>query len=231
MKKRQLAKLGVTLGLIAAVGVGGTLAVLSQTSEPVTNTFAVGKNIGENDFFLQEHEVELKDGNYKEKDDARWVNANTYDNLLPKATLDKDPTVRFANDLETEKTPDVYMFVKVEGLNALKNDKITLNDWGSEWELVDLQDNVATSKPVTKTTAVDGIYVYKTTSNAYRITPVANMQLDPLFERLNVASDFVADTFTRKTVQVWACAVQYDNVDLTEAYNTAVNQFNTINNN
>lgn len=229
MKKKQLAKLGVTLGLVAAVGVGGTLAVLSQTSGPVTNTFAVGKNINENDFFLQEHEVELKNGNYEEKEDAQWTYANSYDNLLPKATLDKDPTVRFAEDLEEGKTPDVYMFVKVEGLDELKNNKITLNDWGNEWELVKIQDETATSVPVNKDTAVDGIYVYKTTNqNEYKITPTAGLTLGSLFTELSVASNFAADSFTQKTIRAWACAVQYDNVDLTEAYNTAKAQFDTI---
>lgn len=227
MKKRQLAKLGVTLGLVAAVGVGGTLAVLSQTSGPVTNTFAVGKNIDENDFFLQEHEVVLKDGNYTQPEGADWTYENTYSNILPKATLDKDPTVRFADNVNANTTPDVYMFVKVEGLDALKLNGITLNNWGTEWELVKVQDDTVTSEPVNQNTAVDGIYVYKTTSNNYKISPTAGMTLTPLFEKLSVVSDFDVDTFTQKTIQAWACAVQYDNVDLTEAYNTAVTQFPT----
>lgn len=240
MKKKQLAKLGVTLGLVAAVGVGGTLAVLSQTSGPVTNTFAVGKNIESGDFSIKETQVKYENGNYVPTNGVSnpTVTENNYMNVLPKASLYKDPTVLF-DSTKVSDMPTVYMFVKVDGLDEIymegKGLSVEDSDWGSKWKKMDSTGSVSTDQ--VQEGQRDGIYVYEYNSSAqddakYQIVPkdVIDGKLDAVFTELNVADDFGMEfkEDVNDTVQVWACAVQYDNVTLQEAYNTAVNQFQRI---
>lgn len=123
MKKKQIAQLGVTLGLVAAVGVGGTLAILSAKSNVVTNTFAAGAGIDEGkDITLFEH---IPETNATAKDNPanNLYNDGTstadgkniakvgvsYSNLEPNMTLSKDPAVQISRD-----TADCYLFVKVD---------------------------------------------------------------------------------------------------------------------
>lgn len=123
MKKKQIVQLGVTLGLVAAVGVGGTLAILSAKSNVVTNTFAAGAGIDEDkNITLFEHIPEsnatakddqvdnvYKDGtSTADKQNIAKVGVS-YSNLEPNMTLSKDPAVQISKD-----TADCYLFVKVD---------------------------------------------------------------------------------------------------------------------
>lgn len=130
MKKRQLAKLGLTLGLVGAVGVGGTMALLSAKSNTVTNTFAAGNGIdAAKDITLFEHDPYRGEEGYK--DDSKnmfndgtstgtedWIDVNgvNYKDLEPNMVLAKDPTVQISKG-----TADCYLFAKVT--NGLKNVK------------------------------------------------------------------------------------------------------------
>lgn len=122
MKKRQLAKLGITLGLVAAVGVGGTLALLSAQSEVVTNTFTVGKGLHDTDITLDEAEVDPNTG--KEIPEGERVQSNSYLNLEQGAKLDKDPTVTITNT-----AADCYVFVEITGLDETYYDVKIDENW------------------------------------------------------------------------------------------------------
>lgn len=111
MKKRQLATLGLTLGLVGAVGVGGTMALLSAKSETVTNTFTVGKGLHDSDITLNEAKVDPETGEEIVGDGAERVQTNEYKNLEQGVELDKDPTVYIKNT-----AADCYVFVKIDGL-------------------------------------------------------------------------------------------------------------------
>lgn len=243
MKKQQIAKLGVTLGLVAAVGVGGTLAILSQTAGPVTNTFAVGENIESGDFVLDEAKV-IRDGNgnYIVDPEAQArVQENTYDNLMPKATLAKDPTVSFTTAAD-DKMADCYMIVRIAGLEDLIEAGIVLKDdaLGTNWLPITEVDSVVTvGSAVNNETYKDGYYIYKTNTtddNAttgnemYKITdPTEDTKLNPVFDGLKVNDNFDVSSFGDKNpVKIWACAVQFDNVSLDEAYDAAFAQMNTL---
>lgn len=112
MKKRQLAKLGLTLGLVGAVGVGGTMALLSAKSKTVTNTFTVGKGLHDSDITLDEAKVDSNTGKKITGEGKARVQENTYNNLEQGAVLDKDPTVSIKNT-----AADCYVFVKIEGID------------------------------------------------------------------------------------------------------------------
>ena len=88
MKKRTLALI-LALVLVFGAAVGGTIAYLTDTTGPITNTFTVG-DIG--DLTLTE---------------------NTGDSytIIPGANISKDPVVAYASD--TNNDVAVYVFVKV----------------------------------------------------------------------------------------------------------------------
>ena len=121
MKKKQIAKLAVTLGLVGAVGVGGTLAALTAQSKAVTNTFTVGKGLHNTDIKLDEAPVDPNTG--KETSGPRVQN-NTYSNLEQGAELDKDPTVTIEST-----AADCYVFVEITGLDTRYYDVEIDENW------------------------------------------------------------------------------------------------------
>ena len=95
----------VALSVAMCCMIGGTLAWLISTPDPVVNTFTVGGL----EITLDEAPV---DANGKKTSGTR-VKANVY-HLLPNGEYDKDPTVHVAANNEK-----CYVFVKIE--NGLKN--------------------------------------------------------------------------------------------------------------
>lgn len=153
MKKRQLAKLGVTLGLVGAIGVGGTLAILSQTTGPVVNTFAVGDGITTSDISIDETNVEAEDWNGEISETNRDM-ANSY-TITPGSTLVKDPQVHVSAT-----AADCYVFINVRNADAflaeLKEDKSIFQNFGAGGQWVKIGDD----------DTLDGVYYYTATPNA-----------------------------------------------------------------
>ena len=109
MKKRTLALI-LALVLVFGAAVGGTIAYLTDTTDPVTNTFTVGKV----DITLTE--TFNTDTNNDQKNDA-WQAQ-----LIPGTTYAKDPVVTVTADSE-----DCWLFVKFEE----KNDAATYLNYTS----------------------------------------------------------------------------------------------------
>ena len=81
----------LSLALVAALSIAGTLAYLTDKDNQVTNTFTVGAGVSIN---LDEAKVN-PDGT--PVDPAERVTENTY-KLVPGATYTKDPTVTVTGD-------------------------------------------------------------------------------------------------------------------------------------
>ncbi len=111
MKRNKVAKLMVVAALVGAIGIGGSLALLTARSEAVTNTFTVGKGLHDTDITLDEAQV---NENGEEIDRAERVQKNTYQNLEQGDGLDKDPTVTIKDT-----AADCYVFVLVDGLKRI----------------------------------------------------------------------------------------------------------------
>ena len=110
----------LSLALVAALSIAGTLAYLTSTTQKVSNTFTVGDGVT---ITLDEAPV---DASGKETDGAR-VTANNYP-LTPGGSYDKDPTVHVNGD-------SCYLFVTVknslagyEGDNTIAA-QMTTNGW------------------------------------------------------------------------------------------------------
>lgn len=113
--KKKIVALALVFCLALAVGVGGTLAYLTATTETVTNTFTVG-NVKFDGTGLDEADVDQY-GKLEYKDDGTTlkdrVTENTY-KLVPGHKYTKDPTVHIAANNE-----DCWVFVKV--VNPIAN--------------------------------------------------------------------------------------------------------------
>ena len=89
--------------LLVVMAVGGTMAWLVDTSDPVTNTFTPsGLEIK-----LEEHDYDPATNALK----TTIVNTNTDYQIVPSVNLPKDPFVTFSSDV------DCYVFIKVEEEN------------------------------------------------------------------------------------------------------------------
>lgn len=212
MKRRKVAKLMAVVALVGAVGVGGSLALLTATTEPVTNTFTAGKNLTPTDLKLDEYQ--LSDDNRTANKELDRVNSLQFENLMQRDEMDKDPTVQIKGT-----AAQCYMFVKVTGLQELKDKGITV-DWNKVWVKADGKDSSA-----------DGYYYYSGNRGAVpgrqnvidpslltydTITPEDGyFELESLFTKVTVgdtATIYGADNKIG-SIKAWACAVQAQNVD------------------
>ena len=133
---------------IAGASIFGTLAYLTSTTGPVTNTFTVG-NVA---ITLDEAPV---DADGKETTGER-VYANAYD-IFPGQTYDKDPTVHV--DANSE---DCWLFVKVDnGIVDIEGDTKIVDQMATKgWTLVDGKTNIYAYKDIV--TADQDVVVFET---------------------------------------------------------------------
>lgn len=189
MKRKNMAAMVTSIALVGVVAVGGTLALLSQSSNTVTNIFTVGAGYDANEIKLDEDTVSQEVsganlGGYKGNNVSveNRVTTNTYSNLVANTTLDKDPTFRIVDDKKGVLSPKSWFVAKVTGLNvnAGKLSVSGVKD-GNGWYEVTFAEGKYTYTPVT---AGDQIkegswYIYDTAISAGEAT-------DPLFTQLHV---------------------------------------------
>lgn len=215
MNKKNMVKMGLSLGLVGALGVGATLAMLTDKTHDLTNTFALstkGINI-----ILDEEDVT--------NPPQRTQTGNNYGELLSGDVRKKDPTVTVEKD-----SLNANIFVKVTNLNgnALTYDVTNIGD-GKQW--LDVTADVDPAAPEgTK------YYVYmsgqgkKEEGDTYSVvaTSTNDQKLTPVFNEITVA-DFDNDTKPKlQNIVVRAAAVQADHVTDEEALAKAVELLNSV---
>lgn len=94
MKKKSIALTLTAVMLALAVGIGGTIAYFTSTTDKVENTFTTGK-VG---ITLDEAEVTKNDDTYTWTAGNNRVKTNTYATVYPGAVLPKDPTIHVNTD-------------------------------------------------------------------------------------------------------------------------------------
>lgn len=121
MKKKNLLMMALSLCLVAVVAVGGTLAYLSDSVDPIKNTFKFGDitvAVSEDVPTAVKDEVITSDNK----------GGLQYTNVVPGQTLNKEPEVSVTS------TVDAYVFVKVE----VSNETISLPENAmAGWTLLD----------------------------------------------------------------------------------------------
>lgn len=131
MKRKNMATMVTCIALVGAVAVGGTLALLSQQSNDVRNTFTVGAGYDteDPDLTLDESPVkqvttieETNGGMHKIGDyivnTGNRTEGNQYANLVEGAFLAKDPQFHIASDCQVETS---WIVAKVDGFNTGNN--------------------------------------------------------------------------------------------------------------
>lgn len=212
--KKNVATMLASLSLVAVVGVGATLAYLSDATNVVTNTFTVG-NV----------EITLDETDITKTDGTRTETGNAYTNIQPGDVLTKDPTVHVDAD-----SSECYIFIKVEGLDDLLAE--TGKDGnGNEVKAFALDTNafkdwikVAEADGSTlSSTTKDGIYRYKETLEASESTGALFNSITFNSAVTEYGEDGVLDI---SDVEITAYAIQSENIDENTAFTSLTGYFN-----
>lgn len=131
MKKKTLT-IAIALVLVVALAVGATWAYLTAKTDPVTNTFTVGKLFDQGGALtLKEHKaVAQTSGEYSYKVNNEEVTGNEY-NLLPSTKIEKDPFVKVTN---LKAGASCYLYVEVVASDVSSVLKYSVAD---TWQLLD----------------------------------------------------------------------------------------------
>lgn len=231
MNKKKLVKLGASLALVGVVGVGATLAYLQTEVQDLSNTFVLGNGYPTDEIALVLDEKyngtgEVPEVSPVDNSTDRTMRGNTY-NVYPGSEAEKDPRVSLYNT-----SPDSYIFVGIKGVDAMGNHvDVNVNDEGTNYW-----------SKVSETGIVDGIYVYASASseaeNHAAVVETTGQSsyrtLTPkLFDKVTIDSAITnAEVSTLQTlwknnpIEIYAVAVQADDITYSEALTQASNALN-----
>ena len=200
MKNKKLVTTLGAVALLGAIGVGSTLAYLTDTTGTVTNTFTVGNVTFDDDnevgSGLRESDViRDKDGNYVDNDgDNTWtVITNDYTSLVAGETVYKDPTVVMGSDSEV-----AWVFAQITNTNDAAFANIA---WSEDWVKV---DSLSTDAAV--------VYAKETT--------IAASESSTIFTSVTLSKDITGETVIPQ-IEVKAFAIQAAGFD---SYTDALDQ-------
>lgn len=192
MKKKTLT-IAIALVLVVALAVGATYAYLTAKTEEVTNTFAVGTILQNDDeFVLKEHEATYNNtkGSY-DLNEAKEVGSNSYPSVAPKMAVAKDPFVR----INTKVNTPAYLYVEVVDTTA--DGALNYAPDGSNWKQLKNGDAAV------KGAHGGDVYYYVTADAAdgkvvtgdYSTTPLTvNILKD---KQVTIGESVTADTFVK----------------------------------
>lgn len=206
MKRKNMAAMVTSIVLVGAVAVGGTLALLSQGSNTVKNTFTVGADYPASALKVREHEANQNaTGAWVGKGDNLWMlnpdneNAATegdyvgikYENLVGGTTVDKDPQFVLASG-----SPKSWVTCYIDGLTELENyvtvTGVTGADAGvnGDWYRYELSGRSFAEKYVKVERAADikddHWYIFSEKVTGQGIVPASPSVTDPIFTKLTV---------------------------------------------
>lgn len=187
MKKKLM--MALSLVLVAAMSIGGTIAYLTAQTEAVTNTFTIGN------ITMTLDEAALNDDG-TENAAAERVTANTY-KIVPGATIVKDPTVHIGANSEP-----CYVYVCInDELNATVANSAAY-DIDDAWVLVTGTTNIYRYNEVVGTSNVkqdlevfDGVTFNGTAINAtnYQSLSGKTIKVDAFAHQSEKVAETVAD--------------------------------------
>lgn len=215
MNKKKLITMLTALALVGAIGVGATLAYLSDKTEELTNTF----KFAENGIGIELDEAKVDNNNKATNERVKAGDTQEYKNIIPGMILDKDPTVTI-----TEKSLNCNVFVSVKNANA--EEVLKINDLDADaWAEVDPSTYGLTAADATK------YYVYQGTKatgtveadDKFFVVPTSGNPtvLEDVFQTLTVGTEVTKNT-TFAEIVIKAAAVQADSCSDAEAAESAL---------
>lgn len=128
MKKKSILLTLTAVVLAMAIGVGGTIAYFTSTTDDVKNTFTVG-NVA---ITLDEAEVTYANDKWTPGEDR--VQSNTYENVYPGAELPKDPTIHVSAGSQQAYAAMKVVISDADAWLALAGSHASLNDLENVFE-------------------------------------------------------------------------------------------------
>ena len=202
MRKKSLVSMVAAMGLVAAIGVGATLAFLSAETKTLTNTFT----FTDQGIDLRLDEAKVVNGeatnDRNEYDASDKDRTQDYGKVLPGATLPKDPMVTVeANSI------NCYVFASITDPTT---DDVTIVDLNTtDWqEITAIDGYIITPAANTK------YYVYKGALATNMIVPTssADRPLGKLFEHVKIADvPKAAQGASLGNLVIKSAAIQSDN--------------------
>ena len=212
MNKKKLFGMLVALVLVAALGIGATLAYFTDTTETLTNVVTMGKVGG----IIAENNVE-KDNNddYQFNEDVVEEEGVEYEDVMPGDYIPKNPSVILDTDSE-----DAWIRVK------LTFDWVKLNDTDKAILETAVLDAIDSTKWVKN--ATDGMYYYQTkmtapvarTGNYIKTLTDAGVasKIATLFEGFKIDENLMNTAAAQNfKIILTADIIQADNVKLNDA--------------
>ena len=209
MKKKKLITMLTTLVLVTVVGVGATLAYFTDTTQALTNTFAVGNNVS-----LELRETDIENENEFKFADNENTGEQNYENMLPGVFVKKDPYIVVGDN-----TSDCYLFIQLSNFDNNLNIRYSSGNDGiinSHWV------------KVTSADGLNGIYMYKVgDDNIFS----ENTVTEAIFDEIKLLNGFSESETEIKGLTIKACAYQssgvdFNNVIAKDDYQALKNLFN-----
>lgn len=231
MNKKKLGTTLASLALVGAIGVGATLAYLSDRTGTITNTFTLGNNI---DIQITEENL----GTDKEDNPRIIADATTdsksqnYIDLTPGVAQTKDPRVELINNSNA-----CYVYIELTGLQAFLNENI---DGTTGGDFVVRYNSGTTDTPVyteglnpiwkkisNEPDTIDGTYVLKVSDNEFAANAIleGNQSSPAIFDQIMVKANtgtYTKTNLSNLNITVRAVAIQSDNVSNTDANDEAL---------
>lgn len=231
MNKKKLGTTLASLALVGAIGVGATLAYLSDRTGTITNTFTLGNNI---DIQITEENLGTdKDTNPRIIADATTdKKSQNYTDLTPGVAQTKDPRVDLKNDSNA-----CYVYIELTGLQTFLNKDIDGNDDG---DFVVRYNSGTTENPVwteglnplwkkisSEEGTLDGTYVLKVSSaqDAENDVLEGTASSPAIFDQIMIKEEtgtYTNTDLSNLNIIVRAVAIQSDNVSNTNANEEAL---------
>ena len=223
MNKKKLGTALASLALVGAIGVGATLAFLSDETDTLTNTFVVGNGIN---IILDETDITNPTG------PRIQTGGNNYVDLQPGKEQVKDPMTTVLKGSNT-----CYVFMKLEGADEFEGTDVDNDDLG-DFEIIGMSNDwtkIRDLEGTTNTTSKkNGYYVYKDTVNTLEAED--DMELAKLFTHIKMSNDVEtiidkkvdpAGNSTMPEIKITSYAIQAETFDNdTDALTALLNQLN-----
>ena len=189
MKKKLMTVLALVL--VIAMSVAGTIAFLTDTTDPITNTFTVGKV----DITLTE--TFNTDTNNDQENDA-WKAQ-----LIPGTTYTKDPVVTVTDDSE-----DCWLFVKFEEKNDAATylnytSNLTADNGWTQGNGTDIPDNVW-YRAVAKDAAIKSFHLLDGDTVTINSTTVTNDSMTAASAAQLVYTAYACQSANMSVNDAWA---------------------------
>ncbi|OUN25290.1 SipW-dependent-type signal peptide-containing protein [Blautia sp. An81] len=214
MKNKKVLSMVAALGLVAVVGIGGTLAYFNDSTNELTNTFTMAQQGIEMELWESGVKTDGNGGYDQDLDAAKVVAGedgagNQYKDLQPGADVYKDPTITIkANSV------DCYVYASIKTYNNAKNTITAISD---SWKALDGIETAGSD--------ADGAYTIKyyvywdKTANTPQVVRKSDdpQDLIALFKNVDIATDLTDATKELSDIVVKSSAVQASNIEIADA--------------